>query len=213
MKTIAFLLLIGTLGGMCEAQPVEPYGDMAKSVTMIFKEDKAVLEGRIIENLGRLQGVEIDSKTGKPKIEKKVWRPHWPRESSLATNAAQMEMESITVWWTPPKPPPQKVSEGGSNIKPVRSEIWIVVGCLKTNHQASVIRLRREWTYNARNHVPYTEIPLFRGNSSNGGGYPSDHDWLHQLASGKEYPIEYDDLAYDSKILDVLKTLPSKKEQ
>ena len=45
---------------------------MGKSVTMIFNEDMAVLRRKIIENVGQLQGVEVDSKTGKPKLETKV---------------------------------------------------------------------------------------------------------------------------------------------
>jgi hypothetical protein len=209
MKKLVFIFLL-LLGLKCFAQKIEPYGDMTKSATIVFNEDKAKLEQRIVENLGQLKGVEIDGKTDKPKLEKKAWRPDWPRESWMATNVSQMDMESIKVWWMPPKPSPQKISEGGSNIKPVRSQIWIVVGCLKTNRQASVICLEREWTYNVRSHFPYTEIPLFRGNSSDGGSYPSDHDWLHQLAPRKEYPVEYSCVEYDSKILEVLKTFPPK---
>jgi hypothetical protein len=118
----------------------------------------------------------------------------------------------MTVWWMPPKPPPQKVSEGGKNIKPVRSVICITIGCLKTNHQACAVQVEREWTYNARMHVPYTEIPLLRGESSEQGSYLSDHKWLHQLAPKKELSVEYTYGAYDSKILEILKTLPVKSE-
>ncbi|MEI7851464.1 MAG: hypothetical protein WCH86_06485 [Kiritimatiellales bacterium] len=203
MKMSIFLFLIGALSGICHAQKMEPYGDMAKPVTMIFNEDMATLMERIVQNLEQLQGVEKDSKTGKPRFERKVWRP-----SLMTTNTTQMDLESITVWWTPPKASPQKVSNGGGNIKPLRSEIWIVVGCLKTNRQASVIRLRREWTYNIRAHIPYTEIPLCRTERKSGGSYLSDRDWLHQLAPEKEHPGEYDDVVYASNILQVLRTIP-----
>ena len=212
MKTGILILAIGALEITCHGQMVEPYGTMAEPATVIFNEDKAILEQRIIQNLGRLQGVETDAKTGEPIFEKSAYHPDWPKEwplySSLATNIAQMEMDSIRVWWQPPKPASQKISQGGRDIKPVRSEIWIVVGCLRSNRQASVVRLCREWTYNLRAHIRYTEIPLWRMDQSRDGSYASDHKWLRQLAPGKDYPVEYSCAEYDSRILQVLRTLP-----
>jgi hypothetical protein len=206
MKISLLPLLIGALIGTCEAQQMEPYGDMAKSVTMIFNDDITTLRQKIIENAGQLQGVEIDSKTGKPKLETTVLKPQsWDYD-----NTVQMNLECISVPWMPPKPPPQKISQGGGNITPLRSKIRIFLGCLKTNSYASVISIDREWTYRAWNHFPYTEIPLWKSAQDRQGSYPSDHDWLHKLAPGKEYPTEFSCVEYDSKILEILKTLPSK---
>ncbi|HEY1719381.1 MAG TPA: hypothetical protein VGH42_13970 [Verrucomicrobiae bacterium] len=214
MKKFIFIFLL--LPGLNSfAQKVEPYGDMTKPITVIFKEDKDLLEQRIIQNLASLQDVEIDSKTGKPKLEKRTLKPNtrnFSKDSDINVGLAQMDDELIKVWWMPPKPPPQKISEGGSNIKPVRSEITIEIGCLKTNRQASVVRVWREWTYNARTHVPYTEIPLLRGEDSNGGSYASDREWVHQLAPTKEFSTNLNDVVWDPEILEILKTLPVKSE-
>lgn len=205
MKIYASLALVVALVAVVSAQEVEPYGDMTKAVTMVFNEDMATLEQHVVDGLSRLQGVETDQKTGMPHFEKKLWRPNM-----MVTNVSQMDMVSIKVFWMPPKPPPQKVSAGGSNIKPLRSTVWIVVGCLKTNHHASVVRLEREWTYNARAHIPYTEIPLCRTDDSSQGSYPSDREWVRQLAPEAKYPVEFTCLEFDSRILEVLKTLPTK---
>ena len=210
MRKVLFIVLFGMLVLAVAAQNVEPYGEMAKPVTMVFNVEATNLVGKIIQSLGELEGVEIDKKTGEPKFEIEKWNSNFPQTSWMATNAAQMDLESIKVWWTPPKPPPQKVSAGGGDIKPLRSEIWLVVGCLKTNNQASVVRIRREWTYNARNHFPYTEIPLWRSDSANSGSYPSDRKWLHQFLQEGASSTEYDDVVYSSKILEILKGLPSK---
>jgi hypothetical protein len=72
-----------------------------------------------------------------------------------------------------------------------------------------VIRVDREWSYDIRAHVRYTEIPLWTTAQDRQGSYQSDHHWLHKLAPGKEYPTEFSCVEYDSKILDILKTLPS----
>ena len=213
MRKFVFLSLL--LGFNSFAQKVEPYGDMTKPITIIFKEDKDLLEQHIIQNLANLQGVEVDSKTGKPNLEKRTLKPdtsNFSEDCEINVGLAQMEDELITVWWMPPKPPPQKISEGGSNIKPVRSQITIEIACLKTNHQASVVQFEREWTYNARTHIPYTEIPFLRSDNSNGGSYPSDLQWIHKLAPNKEYPTNYSDVIWDPQILEILKTLPAKSK-
>jgi hypothetical protein len=178
---------------------------MTKPVTMIFKADMTTLEKAIIQDLNQLQGVTIDSNRGEPKFEKKKWRRNFPKSSWMATNAAEMDMETIRIWWMPPKPPPQKVSDGGKNIKPVQSEIGIDIGCLKTNRQASVVCLVREWTYNARNHIPYTEIPLLRSDSTDLGSYSSDRKWLRHLLPEAEFSAEYSEVIYSSKIMEILK--------
>lgn len=213
MRKFVFIFLL--LGFNSFAQKVEPYGDMTKPITIIFKEDKDLLEQHIIQNLAILQGVEIDDKTGKPSLEKRTLKPdtwNFSKDSDINVGLDQMDDELIKVWWMPPKPTPQKISEGGSNIKPVRSEITIEIGCLKTNRQASVVRVRREWTYNARTHVPYTEIPLLRGEDSNGGSYASDREWVHQLAPTKEFSTNLNDVVWNPEILEILKTLPVKSE-
>jgi hypothetical protein len=211
-----FVVIFLLLGFNSFAQKVEPYGDMTKPITIIFKEDKDLLEQHIIQNLANLQGVEVDSKTGKPSLEKRRLKPdtsNFSEDSEINAGLAQIEDELITVWWMPPKPSPQKISEGGGNIKPLRSEITIEIGCLKTNRQASVVCLEREWTYNARLNVPYTEIPFLRGDNSNVGSYPSDRQWVHQLVPNNEYSTNFACVIWDPKILEILKSLPVKPEK
>jgi hypothetical protein len=214
MKANLYTMLCGLLAGTAFAQYVEPYGGSAKPhpLTVIFNADMADLEKRVIDNLNQLQGVKVDSVTGKAQYEKRPLPAAdtvFSKESEPAKNIAQMNREIITVWWRPPKPRPQKISGGGRNVIPPRSRIDIVIGCLKANRNATVVQIVREWTYNERSHVPHTEIPLWRANSTDSGSYASDHIWLHALMPGKEVPPESDEAVYDSKVLQVLKSLPS----
>jgi len=207
-----FLLLLG-LNSF--AQKVEPYGDMTQSVTAIFNQDKDSLEKRVVQTLENLQGVETDKNTGRPKLEKRTLKPDWSfsKDSEINTGLTQMDNELITVWWMPPKPSPQKTSEGGGNIKPRRSEITIEISCLKTNHQASVVRLEREWTYSARAHFPYTEFPLWRTVDSRQGSYASDRQWMHYLIPNLEYSTNFTCVVWDKRIMEILKRLPAKSKE
>ena len=207
MKISIILLLMGVLATCCRGQSLEPFGDMARPTALLYQQGMASLEVAVVAHAGQLQGVQLGEKTGKPKIDKAPWRPDFPKGSWMADNVAKMDMESIVIAWVPPKPPSLKASEGGSNVEPRRSLIWIIVGCLKGDASSCVVYIERSWTYNIRTHVPYTEIPLWRTDRTMTGSYPSDVAWLRQLAPGATALEEYHCVEYDTRILEALKKL------
>ena len=80
----------------------------------------------------------------------------------------------------------------------------IQVGCLRTNPQAVVVRLSRKWTYNARTHIPYTEIPLWRGKSTEQGSYSSDGIWLRRLMPEKARASFLEEVVYGENVVAAL---------
>lgn len=204
MKMINALLLSGILGSVCLAQTdTLPGGGFSTSLEQIFKEDATIIKERIIRNLKLLEGVEIDSKTGEPKMEIRKLPP-------VGGITKQLDRESIIVWWMTPKLPPLKSPlKHRLPIKAIRAEILITVECLKTNPHACFVGLQRGWAFNLWYVIPYTEFPLWRGNDIGYLGHlPSDVEWIHKIAPEKEFmPLFVGGETW--KIRDILKTMPS----
>src|SRR5260221_7105672 len=160
MKTITLLFLaVTTISAW--TQGVEPSGDMTVKPSAVFSCDVTLIENRIVETLGQLQGVEHNTQSGGQRFQRREWKPDFPKDSWMAKNCALMSLAIFEVQWMPPKPPSQKTSNGGGNIKPVSSKITIDSGYLKTNCQAVVVRLSRESAYNPRTHIAYNQISLW----------------------------------------------------
>jgi len=172
----------------------------------VFNKDETLLKKEILENLDRLQGIEKDAKTGRPPVENRKWHRAYERGSVWGKNAALMDSEDYIARWTPPPDPHCPDAE------PRLSEIWITIGCLKTNHRACAVELSRRWVYNARNHIPYTNIPLWRSDFEESfDTYASDHEWLQQLTPVVQYGKKHHEPVnlYDMVIMQQLKALPS----
>ena len=203
--SLAASIFIG-LSSVSRAEEMEPTQDMSSQPSVIFYSDVGQIKDQIVRTLSQLQGVDLAS--GAPRFETREWQPDFPKDSWMAKNCASLQFTIYEVSWIPPKPAPQLVSNGGRNIKPVRSKIMIVCGSLIANRKAVVVRLSREWTYDALLHIPYTEIPLWRSEQSKQGSYSSDRSWLHNLMPDKDRGSFAVEVEYDDKVLGALANIP-----
>lgn len=202
-----YLIILVSFASISRASKVEPYGEMTSKPCVVFDCDSAVIRSNIVKTMGRLAGVVL--RPDGVEFEQRAWKPDFEGGSWMAKNCALMDFTIFEVKWMPPKPGPQKVSDGGGDIRPVLSKITITCGVLRRNSKAVVVRVEREWTYNELLHIPYTEIPLGRLDNAEQGSYLSDRVWLRDLASAHEFSAFPTDVEYADEVVAALESVPS----
>lgn len=207
----ATIVLLAVFAGRVWGQTVEPSGDMLDTPAVILAEDVDSVQARVIRDLGDLKGTVDAAISIAPLYKSRSWTPEFPPDSWMARNCALMDFTIYEVSWMPPNPSAQIVSKGGSNVIPELSKIEIVVGWLKGNRRAVVVWLAREWKYNAQQHFPYTEIPLWRSGSSRRGSYASDHDWLTKISPNSQRTLFAHEVEYSPDILKALQSINSEE--
>ena len=199
------VLLVAVFAGSIRAQEVEPYGEMNKTIAVIFDRNKNDVIIKLIATLAQVKGVEVDAKTGKALVKMKVRHVNFSHGTWMRENAEQLDIQDFSLWWTPPQAPPQKISGGGKHIRSLRSSIDIEIASLKGRQSPTVVFFRRSWEYRGMAHVPYTEIPLLPLRSSDSGSYSSDKTWVRNLAPRTVRTELANKIIYSPEVLSALK--------
>ncbi len=205
MKISSALLCATIIANTAWAQKVEPYGEMHETIVVVFRRDSRDVVRRAIAASGQLQGVEVEAKSKQPKMKLEVRHLDFPKGSWMRQNADQLDVKSLTLWWTPPKAPPQRISEGGKYIRSLRSSIDIDIASLRGKQSPTAVFLRRRWDYRGLGHIPYTEVPLPPLRTSDSGSYSSDKAWVRNLALGVQKTEFKNTIIYSPEVLSSLK--------
>jgi hypothetical protein len=151
-------------------------------VTIFFSVPAAEVETNLQRSLKNLEKMECRD-TGE------VCQKPPKRALRKLTRTLRANETYYDVFWWPPTPPRQRVSQGGG-IVPQRSSVRITVGSVEGWTNLSYVELGRTIRFRQTLHIPHTEIPFGRGIGLDWVLYPSDVNWLRNLMGATNHVVK-----------------------